>query len=733
MSRNQWFIAIIAMGLTTLGFWLGTKVHYDFQLKTLTSEESEDYKNFEEYNKEFPFNAHAVTVAFTVDGKPLNYEKMVLVDSLANMLQQMKGVQAVNSLTTIKLAEKTAFGSRYRGLVSLQSPEKFNRKWERIHKYTDVTPKFLSRDRTATSIYVRMKYKSDRLLGQIEQAVDSFKFKEVHYAGRGQFDRQLKDQLSVEALVLPFVAIFLLIILFYLFFRDFRSLFATICVLLFNIALIQVLFWWLEIPVGPLTQTVPLLIVVLSFCDIVHVIYKYKTIHFEGPDRNRLKRVMKTMRFPLWLTSITTFIAFAILLISPVKEIGEFAVISSLGILGAYLSARVLLPVYMLLFRIKPFKGKKPLDSLVNTLVSIQRRSKLTSALAILVFLVLIALAGFNSKIDHKTSLKVGLDTPIGASLQFFDKHFEGTRSIEVILKDTNVMTTETMQVVDSIENYLRKTYGCRSVFSLNTSIKRLNRYKHFGLASYYRLPDSLDASFKTMLNTHGEQLGLVNAMTSDQKLIRIVGRLPDIGLNSAHRRNNHLKTYIASLESGTTRQVFVSGFSYVHDQSLMRITELVLLGIALSLITAFAIITLIFRSIRLSLVALMVNGLPVVAALVLIHFMGIGLQPSTAIALSIILGLSLDDTIYLLAPLYKDGIGRLETKSIELSTRQNSFPAMVTSLILASGFLILSFSGLQSNQNMGTLVAIILIIAVISDLIILPALLKQLIKKRSN
>ena len=93
--------------------------------------------------------------------------------------------------------------------------------------------------------------------------------------------------------------------------------------------------------------------------------------------------------------------------------------------------------------------------------------------------------------------------------------------------------------------------------------------------------------------------------------------------------------------------------------------------------------------------------------------------------ALSIILGLSIDDTIYITSDAVDKNDGGPLPGMLEKSLDKNVFPVLTTSLLLAIGFGTLLFSNLESNKNIGILVSTVLLIALLSDLLILPALLK--------
>ena len=124
------------------------------------------------------------------------------------------------------------------------------------------------------------------------------------------------------------------------------------------------------------------------------------------------------------------------------------------------------------------------------------------------------------------------------------------------------------------------------------------------------------------------------------------------------------------------------------------------------------------------ALIAFFPNALPVLVGLALMSWTGIELNPTNAMSLSIILGLALDDTIYFLSSI-KLAKQLNEVETVDRCLRENTFPAAVTSIILMIGFGILMFSSVESNRNSGFLIATMLFIALISDLVILPALLR--------
>ncbi len=721
MPWRNWFIIAAAYCSILLGAWSSAHLEVDFSLTTLSARSSEDYQNYQTYSKRFPLDEDGLSIALGSKTALKSLEDFTKLEQLRLDLLELDGVKSVLAITSVELPQKSLFGSRTRALLRLESQHRFEKSIDKLNDYPDVTPKFLSDDRTATRLFLEVDWSKTKL-SEIYKIVRNQHYAEVHFMGKEVFSTEMKKNLVAEMQAFPLMAGVILLFLFFLWFRDVKSLIVVASILALNLSLITLLFWGCGIKIGLLTATTPLLILVLSFSDIVHILYKFKQVK-KAAIEERLRDTILPLKLPLWLTTLTTGVAFALFFVSGVAEIMEFAFITCAGILLAYFTARYLLPVFLLSFRIRPFNKDAQFTNLAEKLIRVVRYRRAIILISVLFFGCLTWSLIARFEVENSYHQTFGSDTEIGKSLRFSDDKFEGVRTIEVILEAKTGLSEKITHIADEIEKELIDRYGCRSVFSVNTAIKRLNRYNHFGKPTKYSLPERIDEAFLGELIEHQKELGLVNAMTEDQQLYRIVGRLPDCGSAQALKKNEHLETRLRSLENDD-HTLFISGFSFVKDQSTTRITLLILIGVGLSLIVAICVIGILFRSFRMALIAFFPNALPVLVGLALMSWTGIELNPTNAMSLSIILGLALDDTIYFLSSI-KLAKQLNEVETVDRCLRENTFPAAVTSIILMIGFGILMFSSVESNRNSGFLIATMLFIALISDLVILPALLR--------
>lgn len=705
---------ILMLGIVSL-----QRVRFNFSLNTLTSESSEEFQQFATYKEQFPSESGGVVVGIKFDRPLHSMSDFKHLGQLTNELNTLPGIEAT-SILSIKLPEKRLTGVTQRKLISFADEERFEDRRDHLNDYPDITPKFLSNNREAGCVYLKT-IGDDFPEMKLGEVLDNYPNWTFHLLGKQLIKKELRDTFSGELITQSVLSAFVLLLLFYLLFRDFRSLIIVVAMLSVNVSFVFLWFWVFDVSVGVLTVSVPLLITVVSFCDIVHLIHAFKIR--QEVNENRIEKAIGSVKMALWLTSLTTGLAFAIFLFSDVNDIRDFGLMTCLGILSAYISSRWLLPDLIVIMRLRPSRKEVIFEKLARGLIALLKHKKIIGGLGVGLTIFCVVFGVYYVKVDHFPDRALGKSSQIRQSTEFLNKHFDGTRSIEVVMESANVLTKENVALIDSIERFLIETYGCRSVFSVNTILKRWNRYENYGLSEQYRLPEEINEKTFKGLRKHREKLGLMNALTSDERFLKIVGKIPEIGAREAKMRNESLKSFITPFNSDK-RKVFVSGRGYVRDSAMFASTELILLGVLFCLTIGMLIIGIVFRSISMAIIALIPNLLPVSAAIVLINLSGIPFDPTIAMALSIIVGLSVDDTIYFLR-FFKNSKDAEQNDLIAMSIRSNAFPVVSTSLLLATGFAILVFSTIETNRILGGLVAIILLIALVSDLILLPALLK--------
>ena len=152
--------------------------------------------------------------------------------------------------------------------------------------------------------------------------------------------------------------------------------------------------------------------------------------------------------------------------------------------------------------------------------------------------------------------------------------------------------------------------------------------------------------------------------------------------------------------------------------------TSLLFAILAISILMA-----ILFRSWRMVLVSLIPNFIPLLFTAGVMGWLGIPLKPSTLLVFSIAFGISVDDTIHYLAK-YRQELKKKQwdlKECVIMALRESGLGMFYTSIVLFCGFSMFSFSQFGGTQALGLLVSLTLLVAMITNLVVLPTLLMTL------
>ena len=174
------------------------------------------------------------------------------------------------------------------------------------------------------------------------------------------------------------------------------------------------------------------------------------------------------------------------------------------------------------------------------------------------------------------------------------------------------------------------------------------------------------------------------------------------------------------------------TGMAYLIDRNNERLSGQLIGGLSIAFLLIAGIMALVFRDLRMVLIALIPNVLPLLFVGAIMALAGIAIKVSTAIIFTIAFGIAVDDTIHMLGKLRielrKGKSMRYAMKRAFLSTGK---ALIVTSIMLCSGFVALVFSGFASVFYLGLLVGSTLALALIADLLLLPVLVLMFLRER--
>lgn len=521
-----------------------------------------------------------------------------------------------------------------------------------------------------------------------------------------------------------------------------RSLFATLAVTLLVVCTINVtmgLAGWLSTILNPVTAGIPVIVMTLAIADSIHIVTSTLANMRDGKEkRSAIKEALHSNAFPVTVTSVTTALAFLSLNASdspPFHVLGNFV---AFGVIMALLLSFTLLPALLavLPLRARPQKAgtRLPFENFADFVIS--RRHWLLGG-GVLVILVTIS-GVFRLEFTDNWTQYFDKRYKFRTDSDFIAENLTGLESWEFSLdsgKDGGVTEVEFLAQVDAFSAWLREQEEVGYVQTFTDTMKRLNMNMNNDDESFYRLPDDSTLAAQYLLlyefslpfgRDLTDQIDIAKAAT------RVTATAQD-GMTAdelkavASRAEDWIKTNSPSLATETT------GFTIVFAHLSERNIDSMLLAtvIAMGLISILLVILL--KSLTMGIISLLPNYVPAALTFgVWGHFVGsVGLAGSVMTAIAF--GIIVDDTTHFLS---KYQLARRRGDSPESAIRftfnRIGRALWTTTVVLACGFIVFSFSGFAVTWMLGMMLTITVIFALVADFLFLPPLLLAIDRRKS-
>ncbi len=157
--------------------------------------------------------------------------------------------------------------------------------------------------------------------------------------------------------------------------------------------------------------------------------------------------------------------------------------------------------------------------------------------------------------------------------------------------------------------------------------------------------------------------------------------------------------------------------------------------SLALAILLIAGVMWILFRGIKMILISLLPNLIPLIITAGIMGFFGIPLKPSTILIFSIAMGISSDQTIYFITRYRQEmrGTNKRISRIVSDTIRETGISMIYIAIVLFFGFGIFAFSTFGSTRALGVLLSITLLMAMLSNLTLLPAFLLSLENKENR
>ena len=490
---------------------------------------------------------------------------------------------------------------------------------------------------------------------------------------------------------------------------------------------------FLDIPINMLNYIVPALIIVVGATEDVHILAKFiesRRSGYEGP-RAMLKTAHR-IGLTLFLTATSTILGFAATGLTDIIAMRHFGIAASLGMMCRFLASVFFLPAYLRIFQnqfsSKSRRGVANFARLyAEKLASNIMRGLIKHPAVIISLFVVIALPClfFAKRISLNNDLPAFLpeDSKVVQNINTVAERLSGSKVINITLNGNagDFKRSENLQRLKDLSEELRSMEEVDNVVSLADYICLVNREMQGGASEQYMIPENNALIAQYLIFFHSSDLRPY--VTHDYAKVNIAIRT-NIG-NSTHF--NQLVDNIRDLlDSGRFGPLVysVTGKSVLVAAAVDNIAKGQLTSLSSITILLFVIVTILFLSLRCGCLAVLANLFSIAVIFGLMGLAQIPLNLGTCMVAAITIGIGVDDTLHLMVQYNRElKVLKDEKKALEQALRIEILPVMVTSISLAVGFLVLSFSSFLPVKQFGALSAVVILLAVVADMILTPAL----------
>ena len=748
-NRIVLILLIVLLTIFLAGHWKNVKFTFtEANLLPIDHPENVKYSSFKNY---FGEEGNIISIGLK-DSVFFNEKIQKLWNNLNYELSEFKEIKSILSTNNlIELKKDSKNKKLIVNKISLLSKEKL---LNELPFYEN-----LIYDKTSESIrsilfmdkeIINTSLRKDFIFKKLIPMVNEFEIKsniDVRISGM-PYVRTLNAQNIIDEIgFFVLSAILVTSIIFFLFFRSIRATLISLIVVSFGVMWSFGTLGILNYEITVLTALIPPLIIVIGVTNCVFLINKYQQEYLKHNNKQKsLQEVIVKIGNAILLTNLTTASGFATFILTKSKVLQEFGIVASLNIIGIFFLALVLVSISYSFMNVPKKRHLKHLkniyiESYLKWNEKIVRNNKSKIYLISFITLIFGMIGIYNLKISGSLLDDMPKKLNFFKEIKFFDNNFNGIIPLEIFIdtkRQNGLIRPSSLKKIDDLQKFITEIPELSIPLSIVNGIKFSKQAFYNGNPKYYNLPTSQENNFiLPYISNSGEQnILLLNYMDSLAQFGRISTFMKDINTQKIEDIESNLNEKIQDLFSKDRYNVEITGKAILFLKGTKFLIKNLFFSLAFAILLIAIFMALMFRSFKMILISLIPNILPLIITAGLMGLIGIPLKPSTILVFSIAFGISVDFTIHYLAKYRQELISSKWqiSSSAYKALRETGISLFYSGVVLFFGFSVFISSNFGGTQALGGLVSITLIIALMSNLILLPSLLisfEKYLKKR--
>ena len=732
------FISLMGLLIGLSGVYTLKNLSIDNSLGIWFLEEDPSYKAYIEYQE--TYGSDEIFMVMLPVPNALDKDQIDQLKALNTALDELPFVETAYSLAKAKYPVLVGKKLRFRPLYEEKRSEKsIKNLWEDM---PEVVQQLVSKDYKNLFLYVQLRptpdIEKDRkgIAQEIETLISRY-FKSYHITGPPVLNEAYNKGIYKESLLFGGLTV-LVITLVLLWFLPRKK---YLLIALFSVgAPISILFGIISgfgYALNMISMLIPTILMVYSVSDVVHLINIYDRESIGATTTARLSNAIKKSFTPCFYTTLTTFVGYFALYLSPLPAFKNMGLFTCIGLVLSYVLV-YLITIIGVSFMKAAAPESQPmgtdLDSTETALgLSWINHSTSRHSYKIIIGFTAVLFVGIFAitKVELNTdSLNLLAEGPAKEDLRKIEAQLEGSSRLQLQISRANgasVIDPKSLELLGAFQEEI----GANPLVIAPVSVVNMVQFLEKRQPTIKGGTVSEKEAKEMLGDLENTDNAFFTLFSEDLRAVGITLSMPQMKTAQLEQLINNLKKTFESHFDPSEYQLKINGFAVVFASLNNFILATQFKSFFAAFIAAFICLWLFIRQIRTTLLVLIPNILPLAVLAILMWLFKIPLDVTTAMITPIMLGIAMDDTIHLIYKYRKYQTAfESPTKRIDQALHYSATALLATTVALVAGFLIIATSAVPSVRSFGILCAVTVSTALITDLFYLPALLKSFDKK---
>ena len=494
---------------------------------------------------------------------------------------------------------------------------------------------------------------------------------------------------------------------------------------------------WIGTVLNPANSGVAIIVMTVAIAHSVHIVTATLAGLGRGLSKNEaIAASLRSNAYPVLLTTVTTAIGFLSLNSSDSPAFHVLGNLVAFGVVCAFIYSMTLLPAVLCVLPLRARSARSRQAEFFERFGAfvVARRHYLLLAMCLLIA----ALAAGIPRIELTDNWTRYLDDryEFRRDTDFVIENLTGMETLEYSLRsgrEGGITDPEYLSTVDAFAEWYRGQPEVTHVQAFPDTMKRLNRNMHGDDPEFYRLPDDPELAAQYLL-LYELSLPFGSDLNNRIDVAKSATRLTVVLRSLSARQQRELDARAQAWLGANAPRLLTeaSGVSIVFAHLSQRNVDSMLVGTLIAMGLISLILLLVFRNVRLGLLSLIPNLIPLVMSFGLWGYLvgRVGLAASVMAAMAF--GIIVDDTIHFLSKYMRARReGESPQEAVRSTFRVVGQALWTTTAVLAAGFLVFASSGFEVSWSLGLLVTLTMALALLADFLLLPPLLMVIDRRK--